>query len=74
MAPACQMTAAACRLGREEQWLRSMPVVNLFAGLSRKKALVVDMSVFIEKKALTTLFTVATLISPNISISKLSLR
>lgn len=65
---------SACWLAREEHWPHSMPVTDLFVGLSRRKVLVVDMSVSIKKKTLTPLFILTTHTSPNINILKLSLR
>lgn len=57
----------------EEHQAPSTPVRKLFTGLSRRKALRIDMSVSAEKTAGTTLFTVLTHTS-NIYIFKLSLR
>lgn len=58
----------------EEQQAPSTPVMQLSTGLSRRKALGIDMSVSAEKTARATLFTVPAHTSPNIYIFKLSLR
>lgn len=58
----------------EEQQAPSTPVMQLSTGLSRRKALGIDMNVSAEKTARATLFTVPAHTSPNIYIFKLSLR
>lgn len=58
----------------KENWTHSTPVMKLFTGLSRRKALRIDTSVSVGKTARPTLLTVIIHTSPNIYILKLSLR